>query len=370
MRNPSKKIPSRAVPLGAVALVLILASSPPTQARQGDAPKLTFYPSLQIRFVAGQARNFFYSQAGVVNSSGAPMKNLTLMQRFPEGFTPRLIDPQAQAVFKRPEGFTEKLEGNVYSIHLPELRIAEATALAVELTYQGRPAATTFSGVEVDYTQGDQAISEKGPDQTWDLSKYTKYSGTLREFIKRYAAMDMAVPEDAEWGFSTFAARAAGRDAAGPVEIEGEPSGRMRFSIQAGAPGDLRQLMVIRRPLDPARQPKANDEVRRLVSDLVQSTADFTLDTDAMSIQKKRVGRWDAWVVETAWRDRVKDRLGEGPSRWYVFPDVKSSAQYIMNISAQARGVGPGKADVPNPAREQQLMAELEAIVISLRLIQ
>ena len=42
----------------------------------------------------------------------------------------------------------------------------------------------------------------------------------------------------------------------------------------------------------------------------------------------------------------------------------------VLNISAQGRGVGPGKSDVPNPAREQQLMTELEGIVTSLRLIQ
>ena len=128
--------------------------------------------------------------------------------------------------------------------------------------------------------------------------------------------------------------------------------------------------MVIRRPLDPSKQPKANDEVRRLVSDMVASTADFTLDADNMSIQKKKVGRYESWVVDTNWRDRVKDRLGEGPSRWYIFADDKNTAQYVISISVQGRGAGPGKCDVPNPTNEQKLMTELEGIVSSLRLIQ
>lgn len=370
MRSPAESVSRRPVTLGSIALVLLMASSQSVPARQADAPKLTFYPSIQARFIVGQNRNYLFSQAGVVNASGVPMKDLTLTQRFPAGFTARLISQDAQSVFKRPEGFTEKLEGNVYSIHLPELRIAESIILGVDLTYEGRPAFTTFPGVEVAYKQSDQPFTEKGPDQTWDVSKYTKYSGTMRDFIKRYAVMDMAIPEGLEWGFSTLAVRTSGRVAAGPIDIEGEPTGRMRFSILAGVPGDLRQLMVIRRPLDPSKQPKANDEVRRLVSDMVASTADFTLDADNMSIQKKKVGRYESWVVDTNWRDRVKDRLGEGPSRWYIFSDDKSSAQYVISISVQGRGAGAGKCDVPNPAHEQQLMTELEGIVSSLRLIQ
>jgi hypothetical protein len=254
---------------------------------------------------------------------------------------------------------------------LPELRIAEATALAVELTYQGRPAAVTFAGVEVEYTQDGQQLTEKGPDQTWDLSKYTRYAGTLREFIKRYAALDLTIPDTGDdWGFSNLASRVAGKPATGAVEIDGEVSGRMRFSLQAGTPGSLRQMILIRRPYDPARHPKANDEVRRLIMDLVQTTADFSLDGDDFAIQKRKVGRWDAWVAQTRWRDRVKDRLGEGPSRWYLFADEKSGGQFIINISAQGRGAGPGKADEPNVAREQELMAQLEGIVSSIRLIQ
>ena len=366
---------SKAAPLVAAAVLLAALVTSPAHAREearaeATAPKLTFYPSLQLRFVDGQARNYFFSQAQVVNVSGGPMSDLVLKQSFPDGFTARLLTPAAQSSFKRPQGFSESLENNVYMIKLPELRVAEATSLAVELTYIGRPAFVTFPGIEVEYGPADQRAKEKGSDLSWDLSRYTKYSGTLRELIKRFAGMDMSIPtaED-DWGFSNLVARSAGKPSTGPVEIETDPSGRLKFSLQAGAPGNLRQMVVIRRPFDPARQPKANDEVRRFVMDQVQVTADYTLDGDNMSIQKKKVGRYDAWVADTVWRDRVKERLGEGPSRWYIFPDDKLANLYIVNISAQGRGAGPGQADAPNPAKDQELMTQLEGMLTSLRIL-
>lgn len=358
--------------IGSPLLLCLAALAVPgiVRAREASAPRLNFYPSLQLAFVAGAAENYFRSHCGVVNSSGAAMTDLVIRQRFPAGFTPSLHDPDAQSLFWRPEGFKDTLEGNLYTVTIPQLRVAEATVLAVRLPYQGRPSSVTFTGVEVEFTQDGQRHSEKGPDQTWDLSKYTRYSGTIREFIKRYAGMDLAMPAHGDdWSFSQLAAEAAGRVTTGPVEIGSESAGRVRFSLQAGAPGTLRRILVIRTPVNPSRQLSANDEVRRYVLDKVQAKADFILDADAMSIQKKKLGRYDAWVADTRWRDRVKDRLGEGPSRWYVFTDQKGGNDYVINLSVQGRGVGPGKADVPNPKKEEELMAQLEEIVASLRIL-
>lgn len=356
----------------AVTLALgawLVIGAVPLGARQADGTRLTYYPSLHLKFRDAQARNYFVVHSGLVNASGAAMTDLVVRQRFPEDFTPRLIPAEGQAALKRPEGFTESLEEGVYTMKLPELRVAEATAIVLELAYQGRPALVPFPPAEVEYTQDGQRRSEKGPDLTWDLSKYTKYSGTLREFIKRYAGLDMKIPfEDEDWGFSNLAARAAGKIATGPVEIDAESSGRMRFSLQAGTPGTLRQLLLVRRAPGTAKPLAASDEVRRFVMDMVQSTADFTLDVDEFSIQKGKVGRHNAWICQTRWRDRVKDRLGEGPSRWYIFTDDKQH-QYVINISAQGRGAGAGQVDTPNPDRERELMAELEGIVTSLRIL-
>ncbi len=365
--------PARPARLGRALLVASCAAAilAPPQSQASDGTKLTFYPSLHLRFVAGAADNYFLSRGGVVNTSGAAMTGLTLRQKFPEGFKPRLISAEQQLYFKRTSGFSESLDGNTYAMKLSELRIAEDQTLAVLLDYEGRPGLVTFPGVEVEYTQDGVTRTEKGPDQTWDLSRYTKYSGTLREFIKRYAGMELAVGDSGDdWGFTNVAAMAAGRpNATGAVEIDSDQMGRMRFSLAAGAPGNLRQIHVIRRKYDPARYPKASDEVRRLVIDSIQSTSDFSLDSDNAEIKRGKLGRWDAWILETRWRDKVKDRLGEGPATWYLFADEKTSMQYLIGTSAQGRGGGAGKADVPAPDREAALMSELQKVVSSLRLI-
>ncbi len=351
----------------AISAALLLGALP---ARGQGAPKLAFYPSLNLRFEAGEAKNFFHSWSWVVNTSGALMTDLVLTQRFPEGFSGTRLDMEALASLKRPEGHTDSLEGDVYTLRLPELRIAEATALTVELSYKGRPGPVTFPGVEVEYTQGGERHSEKGPDRSWELSKYTKYSGTIRDFIKRYAGLDLRFPRSTDaWGFNSIATRAEGRFPMGVVEIEEAMGGRLGFSIEAGTPGSFRQLMLSRRRFDPARDLLSNDEVRRYIMNSVKSSADFVLDEDGMSITKRKIGRWEAWVADTRWRDRVKDRLGEGPSRWYIFVDQDSENQYVLNISAQGRGVGAGNMDAPNPEREQELISELEGIVESMRIL-
>ena len=81
---------------GALLLILVSLVPHPSSARAESAPRLNFYPSLQLRFVDGQAHNYFFGQAGVVNVSGSPMTGLTLRQKFPEGFTAKLIRPEAQ----------------------------------------------------------------------------------------------------------------------------------------------------------------------------------------------------------------------------------------------------------------------------------
>lgn len=358
----------RRVLAGTIACLLL--SWGMADARQEPQRQLNFYPSLQLKFVSGQAHNYFLSRTGIVNMSGKVMRNLTLQQTFPDKLHPRVInEDQADLLIGRPKGFTESIDGNTYTVHVPELRVAEATALVVVLTYKGRPADVTFKGAKVTFTLDAETHEETGPDQTWDLSKYTKYSGTLREFIKRYAKLDMMIPAAEGWGFTDLASRMNGRFPTGPVEITTTRSGRMRFSIQAGTPGTLSRILVIKRPYNPAQELKAKDEVRRLIMGMVRSSADFTLDADEMSIRKDKIGKFNGWVAETRWYDRVKDRLGEGPSRWYVFLDKKAVNQYIIALSAQGRGIGPEKIDTPNDEKEQELMSRMAQIITKIRIL-
>ena len=342
------------------------AATPP---EGGSGPALSFYPSLQLKFEEGQTGNYFVARIGVVNMSGAPMTDLVLRQTFPKKFLPALLGNRHHDTASRPQGFEERLEGETMVVRIPELRVAEATALTAILNYEGRPTTVTFPGIDAEFTVNGGRGSAKGPDQTWDLSRYTKYSGSLQEYIRRYAAIEMKIPEKGSWGFTDLAARMSGRVPTGPIEIESSSTGRMLFSIQAGLPGDMRHLLVVRRPLNPNQVLKANDEVRRFVLGMVGAQADFTIDGDEMSVRKEKVGRFDAWVADTRWFDRVKDRLGEGPARWYILPDEKAQTQWIVTIIAQGRGEGPGKADVPNEQKEKELMAELESMVGSMRIL-
>lgn len=348
----------------AVALLLSLAAGE----SRGQAPKLTYYPALELQFPSDGGKNFFISQSWIVNSSGKPMTDLVLTQRFPKGFTAELPPASELVRLKLPEGTTHSLEKNVYTMKLPELRIAEATALVVTLRYKGRPGSVDFPGTEVSFMQDGEKQTEKGPDLTWDISKYTRYSGSMEDFIKRYADLDLDLP-DAQWGFSSAAARAAGRIPTGVVEIESGPGDRLRFSIEGGKPGDLRQMMVMRRNYNPARKLTAQHEVRRYVEDLVKTTSEFMLDVDEMVIGKEKLGELDTWVVNTRWYDRVKDRLGNGPSRWYIFVDDDEKYQYVINISAQALGSGTANLEAPKPEKEEALMAGMAQVLQGLRIL-
>jgi len=364
-RRSGASFPAVLVLLAAASPALSPAAPPP---QAGGAPALTFYPSLQLKFEPGQTGNYFVARIGIVNMSGGPMTDLVLKQTFPKKFKPSLLGDRHHDSASRPQGFEERLEGETMIVRIPELREAEATALAAILTYEGRPTELPFSGIEAEYTIDGARRTEKGPDQSWDLTRYTKYSGSLEEYIKRYASIEMEIPDD-DWGFTDLAARLSGRIPTGPVEIESNASGRMLFSIQAGTPGEMRHFMVLKRPLRENQVLKANDEVRRFVMGSVGALAEFTIDGDEMSVRREKVGRFDAWVAETRWYDRVKDRLGEGPARWYILPDEKAQTQWIVTIIAQGRGEGPGKADVPNEPKEKELMTQLEGMVGSMRIL-
>ncbi len=335
---------------------------------RAQAPQLTYYPALELQFLQDSSKNFFLSQSWVVNSSGKPMTDMVLTQRFPKGFTAELPPDSERVRLKLPEGSSHSLEGNVYTLKLPELRIAEATALLANLSYKGRPGSVEFPGTEVEYTQDGERHKEKGPDLTWDISKYTRYSGTIEDFIKRYALLDLDLPSG-QWGFSSAASRSAGKIPTGVVDIESGPGERLRFSVEAGEPGNLRQMMVTRRAYNPARKLTAQHEVRQYVEDLVKTTAEFTLDVDEMVIRQEKLGELDAWVVDTRWHDRVKDRLGSGPSRWYIFLDDDEQFQYVINISAQALGSGAANLESPKPEKEDELMAEMAQVVKGLRIL-
>jgi len=332
-----------------------------------EGPALTIYPAFHLKF-AGEGRNYLLAGITLVNVSGQEMRDLFLTQRFPEDLAPASASGGIYDYLARPEGFEETIEGQTYQMRVSLLRRRELTAGYVVLSYHGRPAEATVAPCEITYTVSGQTRSERGPALTLPLTKYSKYSGSLADFIKRYASLQLRLPETptADWGFSALASKVRGKTPFGLVEVEGDAA-EGRFSLLSGAPGETREILVAWKPTAKARSARSEEDVRKILGEQIVAAAEFSIDLAGAAIEKMPLARGSAWVVSARWRDRVPARLGEGPVRWYVYEDPQRSAQYIILVRAQGRGAGPGKADVPSPEKESALMAELEGIVKSLR---
>jgi hypothetical protein len=296
------------------------------------------------------------------------MKNLTLTQKFPDSFAPAAATDGIHEFFLRPEGFQEKLEGQTYTMSVPTLHRRELTTGFVILRYNGRPSDAEIQPAEVAYAMADQAKKEMGPALKLDLSKYSKYSGSLSEFLKRYAAVQMRIPEGdkADWGFSSLAYRVRARSPLGLIEIDGDAT-EGRLSLLSGAPGDQKEILMTWKPAARAKPADTPEQVKKLIGDQVMAAAEFTFDLESAAAEKGAFCRGEAWSLATRWKDRVPGRLGEGPMKWYVYTDPQKEMQYVILIRAQGRGAGAENSGVANPEKESALMKELDEIVRSFR---
>lgn len=348
-------------------LIAALLASGAVRAQSGEAPALTVYPSFHVKFDM-DGKNYLLASTVLVNISQHTMRSLTLTQTYPEDL---VLEPAPEGIheyFARPEGFTDSIDAQTYTMHTPLLRRGEITSALVVLRYDGRPSSAKVPPARIEYSAGGKNYAEEGPPLTLELKKYSKYSGTLSDFIKRYAGVVLSFPrtEGPDWGFSGFSSRVRGKTPYGLVEVEGDGE-EGRFSLIRGAPGDTRVIMVSWRPEAKARPTEtaqqALDVARR---EIVPSSA-FSMDVEAAAVSKGRLGRNDAWEVTSRWKDRIVDRLGEGPVKWYIYTDRSRSRQYVFMIAAQGRGAGPENANTPNEAKEAELMKELEQIAASFR---
>jgi hypothetical protein len=340
-------------------------SSALPQGAPSQAPAVTIYPSFHVKF-AREGGNYLLASTVILNVSGYTVRDLTLTQSFPDELIPSPAPEATHEYFRRPDGYEESIEGQTYRMHVPLLRRRELTTSFVLLRYDGRPSKATVPAATVEYTVAGESEkrTQDGPFLDLDVRKYTRYSGSLSDFIKRYARMQLPIPEDgeADWGFSSFATRVRAKTPVGIVEIEGGAD-EGKFSLLSGAPGDAREMLVSWKPTKEARPAETEEQVRQLIKRQMFAGADFAMDLENASLEKKKLARGQAWVLDTRWTDGVADRLGGGPIRWYVYDDPEKKSRHVIMIRAQGRGAGPGKADVPNPEREAALMGELEKIV-------
>lgn len=355
----------RAVPL----LVLLAAVSPgPAQDAGPEGPSLTVYPAFYLKFGGGGSKNYLLGNVALVNVSGHDLRQVTLRQEFPPQLRPSAPAEGSHEFQLRPEGFEEHVEGAAYVLTVPVLRRREILQGFVALAYDGRPSEAVLPAAEVAYSQAGEPRTARGPTLRLELSKYTKYSGTLADFLKRFAGIQVRIPEGAgfDWGFSSLASRARARTPTGIVEVEGDAA-EGRFSLLSGPPGETREVLVSWRPAAKAKPADTPEQVRKLVGDQVAAAADFAFDLEGATIERGPISRAEGWILATRWKDRVAGRLGEGPAQWYVYTDPEKRAQYLILLRAQGRGAGPGKSDVPNPDKEAALMADLETFAKTFR---
>lgn len=357
----------RALPLLLLLLAAAPDASPPSAQEPGtEGPQLTISPSFQLRF--NGSHNYLLATLVIINASGLEMRNLTITQTFPDEFVPSAAPSGIHEYFARQEGFEEKIEGPNYTMAIPALHRRELTTGFVLLNYHGRPSDAAVPPAQVAYTASGQARTETGPPLRLELTKYSKYSGTLSDFLKRYAAVQIRLPESgsADWGFSSLASKVRARSPLGITEIEGDAA-EGRFSLQSGAPGDQKEILVVWKPGAKAKPSSTPEEVKKLIGDQVMAAADFTYDLESATPEMGAFARGEAWSLVTRWKDRVPARLGEGPMKWYVYTDPQKATQYVILLRAQGRGAGAGKADIASPDKEASLMNELEEIVRSFR---
>jgi len=352
-------------------IILLLAFALPSVSllarESGDeGPQLAISPSFQLKF--NGTHNYLLATMVIVNASGHEMRNLTLTQTFPDSFVPATATDGIHEFFIRPEGFQEKLEGQTYTMSVPTLHRRELTTGFVILRYNGRPSDAEIRPAEVVYTTGDQTKKETGPPLKLDLTKYSKYSGSLSEYLKRFASLQIRIPENdkADWGFSSLAYKVRARSPLGVIEIDGDAT-EGRLSLLSGAPGDEKEMLMSWKPAARAKPASTPEQLKKLIGDQVMASADFSFDLESASAEKGAFSRGDAWSLSTRWKDRVPGRLGEGPMKWYVYTDPQKETQYVILVRAQGRGAGADNANVANPEKESALMKELDEIVRSFK---
>ncbi len=328
---------------------------------------LNVYPSFHLKFERGGG-TYLLASTIIVNVSDKTVRDLTLQQTYPRDLVPTTAPSGIHEYFARPEGFQESVEGQVYTMTTPLLRRGEMTSALALLRYDGRPSTAVIPPAQIKYSAAGESFTEGGPALTLDLNKYTKYSGTLTEYIRRYAGIVLEFPggDGPDWGFSGFASSVRAKTPIGMVETEGDAA-EGRFSLIRGEPGDTRLLLVAWKPEPNAGLAESRAQVLDVVRRQIMPSAAFELDMEGATVEKGRLGRYEAWVIGSRWTDKVVDRLGEGPARWYLYDDTTRKRRYLVLIAAQGRGAGPGKAGTPNLEKEASLMKELEQIAGSFR---
>ena len=200
---------------------------------------------------------------------------------------------------------------------------------------------------------------------------FRRFSGSITDYLKRYAGLSLPLrrsDDESDWTFSARDYRASGTNPLGIIAVEGSPESSGYFRIQAGFPGDFREILLRWVPKTRGRKNPVDQELaRKELQTLIRWLGDFGIEEPVEWTDGKLI-RLPAVLGEGRWVDQTKARLGSGPFRFYVMNDPGKDRDLFIYMSVQGRGVGPEASETPAPQKEEELMQSLIELVESLRL--
>lgn len=343
-----------------------------TTASLGSAD-FVVWPAYNVMFDADTNKIYFLAGVYVQNLTTSDLRDLTLRVAPPEGFTVTPPPGEIHEAMRRAEGFSEEIVDGSYAMKQRFLGGAQATTMFYELHFTGRPSVVEFPGVEIEYRVGEEIKKYQAFAEAHDLAQYSRFSGNISDYIRRYAGFGLNLnpkkQAPLDWAFSALDYRFSGTNPMGIIEVEGTPDSAGSFRMQAGFPGDFREILVRWMPRkrgrkDPVTQELAAKELKKSI----QALGDFAVAPESLTWSEETLARVPAVVANGRWMDKKKARLGSGPFRMYLLNDPRSQRDLVIYYGAQARGIGPENADRPAPEKEAELMKELESFIATLRL--
>ncbi len=330
------------------------------------------WPAYNVMFDDDTNKIYFLAGVYVQNLTTSDLRDLTLRVAPPEGFTLTPPPGEIHEAMRRAEGFSEEMVDGSYAMKQRFLGGAQATTMFYEVRFTGRPTTVEFPGVEIEYRVGDEAKQYQAFAEAHDLTQYGKFSGNITDYIRRFAGFTLNLnPKKQvplEWAFSALDYRASGTNPMGVIDVEGTPESGGSLRIQAGFPGDFREILVRWMPKKRGRKDPVTQEIAaKELEKSIHSLGNFAVAPESLKWSEETLARVPTVVVKGRWTDKKKGRLGSGPFRMYLLNDPRLQRDLVIYCGAQARGVGPENADRPAPEKEAALIEELESFIATLR---
>ena len=326
------------------------------------------YTQYNPTFVPGKSRVFFTVTAYVQNGTSKDYKDVEIRRSFPEGFEVKTVPDAFQAVVRRPPEFKQGIDANQYTMFLPEIWGGRGASIFYEVHPKGRHDQVMLPGLEITYDLEGTQLNTTTSGDLVEFKRYTHFSGSLRDFLKRNAQVAMEFETKGDpWRMAAVDFKALGRNPAGITGISGDLT-EGHFRLQAGVPGTFRDLLVVWWPKRKKDRVQTEEKFRQLVKKYSSWVGLRQLIDDSIKVQANHsFKKFRGWYAQGIWRDDVPERYGEGPFSSALMYSSVSNAEYLLFWWAQGRGMGLGRSNVPQPARDAALMKQLDAIVNSFR---